>query len=146
MFQLFDNCQLNIELNTVIDFIHFSGLKESTENSELNSNIQAVIGLDFGTTYSGFACCHVSNEESIYSYDSWSDNALLNFSDYGRGVTKMKTATVLYYNDYYSAGLYGRQDRWPVEFFKLYLGDTPDNLKPKLSVEYKKAITNYFRN
>ncbi|PKY31255.1 hypothetical protein RhiirB3_475137 [Rhizophagus irregularis] len=53
---------------------------------EDNSNIQVIVGLDFGTTYSGFTCCHVSNEES----------------------------------------------------------DSPDNLKPKLPVEYKKAITDYF--
>jgi len=33
----------------------------------------------------------------------------------------------------------------PVEFFKLYLGDSPDNLKPKLPINYKKAITDYFR-
>ncbi|RGB28555.1 hypothetical protein C1646_347466 [Rhizophagus diaphanus] len=100
-------------------------LKEDTEKFELNSNIQAVVGLDFGTTYSGFACCHVSNEEYIYSYDSWSNN-----SDY----LKMKVPTVLNYNDDYC-----------IEFFKLYLGDSPDNLKPKLPIEYKKAITEFFR-
>ncbi|POG62155.1 hypothetical protein GLOIN_2v1698529 [Rhizophagus irregularis DAOM 181602=DAOM 197198] len=100
-------------------------LKENTEKFELNSNIQAVVGLDFGTTYSGFACCHVSNEEYIYSYDSWSNN---------RDYLKMQVPTVLDYNyDYY------------IEFFKLYLGDSPDNLKPKLPVEYKKAITDFFR-
>lgn len=123
--QLFINCQLNMELNTIIDFMRFSGLKENTEKFELNSNIQAVVGLDFGTTYSGFACCHVSNEEYIYSYDSWSNN---------RDYLKMQVPTVLDYNyDYY------------IEFFKLYLGDSPDNLKPKLPVEYKKAITDFFR-
>ncbi|GBC29168.2 hypothetical protein GLOIN_2v1698529 [Rhizophagus irregularis DAOM 181602=DAOM 197198] len=47
---------------------------------------------------------------------------------------KMQVPTVLDYNyDYY------------IEFFKLYLGDSPDNLKPKLPVEYKKAITDFFR-
>ncbi|CAB5126409.1 unnamed protein product [Rhizophagus irregularis] len=106
---------------------------------EDNSNIQVIVGLDFGTTYSGFTCCHVSNEESIYSYDSWSH------SSYEHETIKMKTATVLHYMDdhYRTYSIYSGQDR-PVELFKLYLGDSPDNLKPKLPVEYKKAITDYF--
>lgn len=33
----------------------------------------------------------------------------------------------------------------PVELFKLYLGNLQENLRPKLPVEYKKAITDYLR-
>jgi hypothetical protein len=33
----------------------------------------------------------------------------------------------------------------PVELFKLHLGNLSDNLKPKLLVHYKKAITDYLR-
>ncbi|CAB4437313.1 unnamed protein product [Rhizophagus irregularis] len=106
---------------------------------EVNSNIQAIVGLDFGTTYSGFTCCHASNEESIYSCDSWPS---FRYGGYGRVETKMKTATVLYY-DGYRDSTYVEQKK-TAEFFKLYLGDSPDNLKPKLPVEYKKAITDYF--
>ncbi|PKY52338.1 hypothetical protein RhiirA4_469910, partial [Rhizophagus irregularis] len=104
-----------------------------------------IVGLDFGTTYSGFTCCHVSNEESIYSCDSW---PLFSYSGsgYERVETKIKTATVLYYNDYGKYRTYGTYDKQikPAEFFKLYLGDSPDNFKPKLPVEYVKAITDYF--
>ncbi|PKY62347.1 hypothetical protein RhiirA4_488668, partial [Rhizophagus irregularis] len=96
-----------------------------------------IVGLDFGTTYSGFTCCHASNEESIYSCDSWPS---FRYGGYGR--VEMKTATVLYY-DGYRDSTYVEQKK-TAEFFKLYLGDSPDNLKPKLPVEYKKAITDYF--
>ena len=33
----------------------------------------------------------------------------------------------------------------PVEMFKLHLGDLLDEHKPKLPVEYKRAITDYLR-
>ena len=33
----------------------------------------------------------------------------------------------------------------PIESFKLHLSDLPNDLKTKLPVDYKKAITDYFR-
>ncbi|EXX75864.1 hypothetical protein RirG_038140 [Rhizophagus irregularis DAOM 197198w] len=38
-----------------------------------------------------------------------------------------------------------KDGRKPVELFKLHLGNLVDNLKPKLAVDYKKAITDYLR-
>ncbi|GES97621.1 hypothetical protein GLOIN_2v1882232 [Rhizophagus clarus] len=96
--------------------------EEDTEEPELHSNIQVVVGLDFGTTYSRFAYC--SDEENICSYiwSSWRNRPT-------------EIATVNLYRGQYKAG----------DFFKLYLGDTPDSLKPNLPVDYKRVITDYFR-
>ena len=71
---------------------------------------------------------------------------------------QLKTNTVLQYDDEYNnVKLWGAPalakkrsrrvkkqnigDDKPVEMFKLHLGDLLDELKPKLPVEYKKAIT-----
>jgi hypothetical protein len=122
---------------------------EITENS-LEDNIRVVVGLDFGTTYSGFAYCHVSGYQNVCSNDCWNGE-----------VGQLKTNTVLQYDDKYNVTLWGapamaqkpsRRNRRqnnegnkPVELFKLYLGDISDKFKPKLPVEYKKAITDYLR-
>ncbi|CAG8645738.1 5606_t:CDS:2, partial [Rhizophagus irregularis] len=117
------------------------------------NNIRVVVGLDFGTTYSGFAYCHVSDEVNICSNDIWNGN-----------VGQLKTNTVLQYDDEYdnvklwgAPALVKKQGRSrtrrqknsendkPVELFKLHLGDLLEELKPKLPVEYKKAITDYLR-
>ena len=109
-----------------------------------------MVGLDFGTTYSGFAYCHVS-DKIISSRDLW----------HGK-VGQLKTNTVLQYDDEYeSVKLWGApalakkpsrkkkrnssENNKPVELFKLHLGDILDELKPNLPVEYKKAITDYLR-
>jgi hypothetical protein len=113
-----------------------------------------VVGLDFGTTYSGFAYCHVSDEnKNICSNDLW------------HGVAgQLKTNTVLQYDDAYNnIKLWGApalakkpnrrsrnkkqsdKENKPVELFKLHLGDISDDLKPNLPVGYKKAITDYLR-
>jgi hypothetical protein len=108
-----------------------------------------VVGLDFGTTYSGFAYCHVSEDKNIYSNDLWHGE-----------LGQLKTNTVLLYDDEYnnvklwgSRALSKKQSRRtkkqyisegkPVEMFKLHLGDLPEELKPILPMEYKKAITDY---
>jgi hypothetical protein len=124
-------------------------------NNQLNSkenNIRVVVGLDFGTTYSGFAYCHVSEEKNVCSNDNWHGE-----------VGQLKTHTVLQYDaDYNSVKSWGapavakKQSRRtkkqnssegnrPVELFKLHLGDLLDEFKPKLPVDYKKAITDYLR-
>ncbi|CAG8645693.1 hypothetical protein GLOIN_2v1881585 [Rhizophagus irregularis DAOM 181602=DAOM 197198] len=116
----------------------------------LENNIRVVVGLDFGTTYSGFAYCHVCNERNVCSNDNWHGE-----------VGQLKTNTVLQYDDTYNVKLWGapamakkpnRRNRGqnnernrPVELFKLYLEDLSDKLKPNLPVEYKKAITDYLR-
>ncbi|RIA82723.1 hypothetical protein C1645_809496 [Glomus cerebriforme] len=114
-------------------------------------NIRAVVGLDFGTTYSGFAYCHINENKNICSNDSWHGE-----------VGQLKTNTVLQYDDKYkkvklwgAPALAKRPNRRkkghndeghkPVELFKLHLGDMLDEFKPKLPVEYKKAITDYLR-
>ncbi|RGB26164.1 hypothetical protein C1646_721887 [Rhizophagus diaphanus] len=118
-----------------------------------DNNIRVVVGLDFGTTYSGFAYCHVSDEVNICSNDVWNGN-----------VGQLKTNTVLQYDDEYNnvklwgaPALVKKQGRSrtrrqknnendkPVELFKLHLGDLLEELKPKLPVDYKKAITDYLR-
>ncbi|RIA82807.1 hypothetical protein C1645_834766 [Glomus cerebriforme] len=63
------------------------------------NNIHVVVGLDFGTTYSGFAYCHVNENQNIFSNESWHGE----------------------------------------------VGDLLDKFKPKLPVDYKKAITDYLR-
>jgi hypothetical protein len=107
-----------------------------------------VVGLDFGTTYSGFAYCHVSDENNIRSNDLWHGVAGL-----------LKTNTVLQYDDEYKdVKLWGapalarmptrrnrNQENRPVEHFKLHLGDISDKFKPKLPVGHKKAITDYLK-
>lgn len=120
-------------------------------SSEKN-NIRVIVGLDFGTTYSGFAYCHVSDEGNICSNDTWHGE-----------VGQLKTNTVLQYDDIYNnvklwgapalAKRQGRKIRKqnssegnkPVELFKLHLGDLLEEFKPKLPVNYKKAITDYLR-
>jgi hypothetical protein len=37
-----------------------------------------------------------------------------------------------------------KNNKKPVEFFKLHLGNLPDHLKPYLPIGHKKAITDYF--
>ncbi|CAB5381359.1 unnamed protein product [Rhizophagus irregularis] len=116
------------------------------------SDIRVVIGLDFGTTYSGFAYCHVSDEDNVCSNVLWCGEA-----------GQVKTNTVLQYdNDYNEVKLWGApalakkqgrkkrrsiiiEDSKPVELFKLHLGDLSEKHKPKLPVCYKKAITDYLR-
>ena len=94
-----------------------------------------MVGLDFGATYSGFAYCHVAG--FIETNELWH-----------RGVSSLKTNTILQYDGYNvkswgSPALVSGGNK-PVELFKLHLSDLPDNFKPKLSVDYKKAITDYF--
>ncbi|CAG8607046.1 14532_t:CDS:2 [Funneliformis mosseae] len=113
------------------------------------TDIRAVVGLDFGTTYSGFTYCHVSDKQNICTNDTWPGE-----------MAQLKTNTVLQYDDKLEnisewglPALSKRpnrkkkndHDNKPVELFKLHLGNLQDHLKPKLTVEYKKAITDYLR-
>src|ERR1700733_1085513 len=61
-----------------------------TENY-LEDNIRVVVELDFGTTYSGFAYCHVSENQNICSNDLWHGE-----------IGQLKTNTVIQYDDEYN--------------------------------------------
>ncbi|GES96669.1 hypothetical protein GLOIN_2v1486447 [Rhizophagus clarus] len=129
---------------------HRSGYLHS-ENKLLRncSDIRVVVGLDFGTTYSGFSFCYVTNPKEIITNDQW----------FGEFIS-FKTNTVLQYdenNEVKSWGLPaltekpGRRksssNKIRVELFKLHLGKLPDNLKPHLpdGLNYKKTIIDYLR-
>ncbi|PKY45625.1 actin-like ATPase domain-containing protein [Rhizophagus irregularis] len=110
----------------------------------LLKDIRIVVGLDFGTTFSGFAYCHISESEGIITNESWPGKA-----------GTLKTNTVLQYDSKFtnvvewgSPALSKRKnkdEKRPVEKFKLYLGNLPKHRRPKLphGFDYKKAITDY---
>ncbi|RIA90475.1 hypothetical protein C1645_823307 [Glomus cerebriforme] len=87
--------------------------------SSKENNIYVVVGLDFGTTHSGFAYCHVEDQNI--------SPALAKIPIHR---TKKQNSD---------------EDNKPVELFKLHLGNLLDNSKPNLPVDYKKAITDFFR-
>ncbi|CAB5192644.1 unnamed protein product [Rhizophagus irregularis] len=125
--------------------------KESVNHSHSwgsHDAIRVVVGLDFGTTYSGFSYCNIVNPNNIVTNEQWK-------GDFG-----FKTNTALQYDDSYNTvmswgapALAKRPNRRkknisetkPVELFKLHLGNLSKNLKPKLPIGYKKAITDYLR-
>ncbi|GBB84890.1 hypothetical protein RclHR1_11480006 [Rhizophagus clarus] len=125
-------------------------LENDTEKSILPSDIRVVIGLDFGVTYSGFAYCHVLDNRNICLNVNWPGV-----------VGRLKTNTVLQYDDEYNnVLLWGapalakkpnrrkvrcNEGNKPIELFKLHLSDLPDEFKPKLPIDYKKAITDYLK-
>ncbi|CAG8579921.1 14377_t:CDS:2 [Funneliformis caledonium] len=123
----------------------------NTEKNSSDNKVHVIVGLDFGTTFSGFAYCHATEKNSPYSNDLWHGE-----------VGQLKTNTVLRYDDEYNnVSSWGApalvkklnrrkknqisKENKPVELFKLHLGDIMDKFKPKLPVEYKKAITDYLR-
>ncbi|EXX67983.1 hypothetical protein RhiirA5_398275 [Rhizophagus irregularis] len=118
-------------------------------SDNLDNDIRVVVGIDFGTTYSGFAYAHVTNPE-IITNDVWP-----------KQIGQMKTNTVLNYDiEFIDVECWGypalakkpkRKEKnsstKPVELFKLHLGDMPESDKPYLppNLSYKKAITDYLR-
>ncbi|RIA87543.1 hypothetical protein C1645_777131 [Glomus cerebriforme] len=111
-------------------------------------NIRVVVGLDFGTTYSGFSYCHVENSKDIRTNDKWP------------GEVNLKTNTVLQYDQNFTnvvawgyAALSKQPNQRksietrPVELFKLYLGKLQNDLKPPLPVQlgFEDAIADYLR-
>ncbi|CAG8440714.1 uncharacterized protein OCT59_009855 [Rhizophagus irregularis] len=110
-------------------------------------DIRVIVGLDFGTTYSGFTLCHVDDDlANIKTNSEWPEE-----------LGRLKTNTVLQYdNDFTEVELWGKPalckkpnrkgkdtETKPVELFKLHLGNCLEKYKPKLPVNFKKAITNY---
>ncbi|GBC10505.1 hypothetical protein RclHR1_00970006 [Rhizophagus clarus] len=123
-------------------------------NQNQHGDIRVVVGLDFGTTYSGFSYCHTANSGNIITNNQWDEEI------------GSKTNTVLQYNDdsyknvksWGSSALVKRpykknkktkdiNETKPVELFKLHLGNLSNNLKPHLpsGLNYKQAITDYLR-
>ncbi|GBB95721.1 hypothetical protein RclHR1_00260026 [Rhizophagus clarus] len=114
------------------------------------NEIRVVIGLDFGTTYSGFSLHHIDNDDvtNIQANCEWPG-----------GMGTLKTNTVLQYKaNFEDVELWGYpalykkpnkknkdKEMKPVELFKLHLGNCLEKYKPKLPVDYKKAITDYLR-
>ncbi|CAB5206772.1 unnamed protein product [Rhizophagus irregularis] len=133
------NLEKNLKILEVdeIDNNTINVFKENNEqkNCNINNNrktfalnyskgldVRVLVGLDFGVTYSGFAYCHVNDDyQDIHTNDIWPMVAALRPSKNRK------------------------QNSEPVKLFKLYLGDLSDNLKPKLPIDYKKAITDYLR-
>ncbi|PKC69501.1 hypothetical protein RhiirA1_533414 [Rhizophagus irregularis] len=101
-----------------------------TEKSKLYSDIKLVVGLDFGTTSSAFFINIVTKESS-----GW--------------LSRQKDTILVYNYDYSEVVACGYINKCPrfniVELFKLHLGSLPDNLKPKLPIEYKRAIADYLK-
>ncbi|RGB23996.1 hypothetical protein C1646_805401 [Rhizophagus diaphanus] len=114
--------------------------------TESISDYKVIVGIDFGTTHSGFAYTHTkSKDKEIFTHTDWQEYP-------GR----FKVPTVLLYDDdlksvqsWGFSALAKRPkrkkaiDNKPVELFKLHLGKMSN--KPPLpnGLDYKKAITDY---
>ncbi|CAB5180919.1 actin-like ATPase domain-containing protein [Rhizophagus irregularis] len=113
-------------------------------------DIRAVVAIDFGTTFSGFAYANRVDPE-IITNDVWPQQ-----------IGVLKTNTVLQYDSNYqnvikwgNPALAQRQSRKnkdlstskSVELFKLHLGNIPQNEKPPLphQLSHEKAIGDYLR-
>ncbi|RIA97904.1 hypothetical protein C1645_751117 [Glomus cerebriforme] len=110
-------------------------------------DIRAVVAIDFGTTFSGFAYSNRVDPE-IVTNDVWPQQ-----------IGSLKTNTVLQYDSNYqnvlkwgNPALAQKQTRKnknstskSVELFKLHLGNIPQNEKPPLphQLNYEKAISDY---
>ncbi|CAG8553191.1 10431_t:CDS:2 [Funneliformis caledonium] len=142
-FPLNDNDSIQLAKN-------FTNSSKHSWSSYNKDNIRIVVGLDFGTTYSGFAYSHVINPQNIIAHDHWHEYS---------GFSKINT--VLKYDDEYekviswgATALAEKPTRRkkvgsvpPIELFKLHLSDLPNKFKPKLpfSLDYKKVIIDYLR-
>ncbi|CAG8540009.1 9496_t:CDS:2, partial [Dentiscutata heterogama] len=118
---------------------------------EVLSDIRVVVGIDFGTTFSGFACANIYSRDVITN-QSWP------------GVNgQFKTNTVLQYNENYEGvvewgaralvpEISRRESRAenlprPIELFKLHLGNVSKDQKSKLpfGLTTERVITDYLR-
>ncbi|GES81278.1 hypothetical protein GLOIN_2v1762619 [Rhizophagus clarus] len=131
--------------------------------------IRIVVGIDFGTTYSGFSYAHLSNP-TIASNNKWvdqdSDTDTTN-NEYLDQIENIKTATVLGYDEKFEKvecwghSIFTAEQKnkvHPVELFKLHMCDSDkDSDKDKKSnksdsklhlppnIDYRRAITDYLR-
>ncbi|GET01985.1 hypothetical protein GLOIN_2v1871395 [Rhizophagus clarus] len=115
-----------------------------------SDDIRVVVGIDFGTTYSGFAFAHKSNPNDIIVQDYWK----------GREGW-YKTPTVIKYDDSYTnviswgfsalavkpRGRSLRPSSKPIELFKLYLSENESSGTAPLpdALNYKDVIKDYLK-
>ncbi|RHZ72303.1 hypothetical protein Glove_243g60 [Diversispora epigaea] len=124
--------------------------------SSSSSDIRVVVGIDFGTTYSGYAYAHKSNPNEIKAQDSFKGHFV-------HGI--YKTPTVIRYDDdsytnvnsWGFPALEGRPDKRrspshpstsrPIELFKLLLLGSVLTDKPFIpdKLDYKKVISDYLK-
>ncbi|CAG8575473.1 2533_t:CDS:2, partial [Paraglomus occultum] len=117
------------------------------------SNFRVVVGIDFGTIYSGYAFANKTDPDEIISQDTWPDQ---------KGT--LRTPTVLQYDNHWNVFKWGypalteyetlkkkkisaRNETQTVEMFKLHLIDTLGHQKPPLpkGLTCWKAITDYLK-
>ncbi|GBC06842.1 hypothetical protein RclHR1_07090001 [Rhizophagus clarus] len=113
----------------------------------LTATMQCVrVVVDFGTTFSRFSYSNIFSRDCMVTNDQWPEHC-----------GQLKTNTVLQYDQDFNKvlkwgapALFRRRSRRDesretkvVELFKLCLGNLEENLKPKLPIDYKKAITDY---
>ncbi|PKY55785.1 hypothetical protein RhiirA4_475494, partial [Rhizophagus irregularis] len=127
-----DNKDANNSSEYFLNFFDTS-LEKDTEKSKLYPDIQVVVGIDFGAISSAFSVYCVTTKKpkksSNYTWDL--RNTILKYNNKYSDVMGWNGISKYIYN--------------VVELFKLHLGGLPDNLKPKLQVEYKKAIADYLK-
>ncbi|CAJ0754400.1 23252_t:CDS:2 [Entrophospora sp. SA101] len=96
----------------------------------------------------------------LYLFDSTNQEEIITNEAWPGEIGQLKTNTVLQYDpkfetvDLWGAPALSKRphrrkkkviEAQPVELFKLHLGDMPAKLKPKLELDYKKAITDYLK-
>ncbi|CAG8654182.1 3583_t:CDS:2 [Ambispora gerdemannii] len=116
------------------------------------NNIRVVVGIDFGTTYSGFSYANVANPSKIEANDDWPER---------KG--EFKTNTVIRYDNDLELVKWGfpalaekssrrrsaqsNNSSKVAELFKLHLGKVAEGDRPPLptGLDPKKAVTDYLR-
>ncbi|CAG8479119.1 11585_t:CDS:10 [Ambispora gerdemannii] len=117
------------------------------------SDIRVVVGIDFGTTYSGFALASVANPDTVETNESWPGI---------RG--QLKTNTALAYDEALNVVKWGnpalsekpskkklasseKKLHKPVELFKLHFSNIKNSEKPPLlpGLDYQSAVADYLR-
>ncbi|CAB5331083.1 unnamed protein product [Rhizophagus irregularis] len=122
----------------------------SSSDDDIRDDIRVVVGIDFGTTYSGFAFAHKSNPNEIIVQDYWR-----------RHEGWFKTPTVIKYDDSYTnviswglsalatrpRGRSWRPSSKPIELFKLHLLENGLSETATLpdALNYKDVIKDYLR-
>ncbi|CAJ0909928.1 9594_t:CDS:10 [Entrophospora sp. SA101] len=131
-------------------------LHDCIEFEPENEDIRLVIGVDFGTTFSGFSYAYIKPEKEKIE--------IVVNQEWGHFKSPDKTNTVLQYDESYEEVVTWGADALssepsrrrrhankplprPVEYFKFYLGNVPESKKPKLppGITFDRAITDYLR-
>ncbi|CAJ0908435.1 887_t:CDS:2, partial [Entrophospora sp. SA101] len=129
---------------------------DSIKFEPASEDIRLVVGVDFGTTFSGFSYAYIKPEKAKIE--------IVVNQEWGPFKSPDKTNTVLQYDENYKEVVTwganalssepSRRKRHsneslprPVEYFKFYLGNVPESKKPELppGITFDKAITDYLR-